>query len=167
MFRSMLCIGAHRNPQSDRSRRCPLGIRRWSVVPTVLALAIVACAPATIEGLRNNHANRYTFQVNENYQPVYRKILSAARKCYQTGLITAQMVVQGDLYHDIRKGNVTVALHGGLGVDTHMAIDISSLDHEKTEIVVFNAISTWNSAAQAVREWVEENSIACRPRNTE
>lgn len=132
----------------------------------LIALSSVACAPATIEGLRKDHANSYTFEVGENYQPIYRKILSTARKCYQTGMITAQMVVQGDLYHDIKSGNVTVALHGGFGVDTHMTIDISALNDEKTRIVVFNAISTWNSAGRAVREWVEENSTQCRPRNS-
>ncbi len=131
-----------------------------------IALSIVACAPATIEGLRKDYANRYTFTVNENYQPVYRKILSTARKCYQTGMITAQMVVQGDLYQDTKSGNVTVALHGGFGVDTHMTIDVSALNDETTKVVVFNAVSTWNSAAQAVREWVEKDSTECRPKNS-
>lgn len=133
---------------------------------TFIALLIVACAPATIEGLKKNHANSYSFDVNENYQPVYREILSTARKCYQTGMVTAQMMVQGDLYHDIKSGNVTVALHGGFGVDTHMTIDISALNNEKTKVVVFNALSTWNPAAQAVRKWVEENSTECRSRNS-
>ena len=132
----------------------------------LIALSSVACAPATVEGLRKDHANSYAFEIEENYQPIYRKILSAARKCYQTGMITAQMVVQGDLYHDIKSGNVTVALHGGFGVDTHMTVDISALNDEKTRIVVFNAVSTWNSAARAVREWVEENSTKCMPRSS-
>jgi len=136
------------------------------IVTICITLFIVACAPATIEGLRKNHANSYTFEVNENYQPVYRKILSVARKCYQGGMLTAQMMVQGDLYHDIKSGNVTIALHGGLGVDTHITIDVSALKKEKTKIVVFNAISTWNSAAQAVREWAEESSTECSPRNS-
>ena len=129
------------------------------------AMTLVACAPATIEGLRKDHANSYTFSADENYQAVYRKILSTARKCYQTGLITAQMLVQGDLYVDIRSANVTVALHGGLGVDTYMTIDVSALNDEKTSVVVFNAFSTWNSAAHAVREWVEDNSTECAPLN--
>ena len=137
-----------------------------TIVSMFAALSVVACAPATIEGLRDDHASSYTFEIDENYQPVYRKILSTARKCYQTGMITAQMVVQGDLYHDIRMGNVTVALHGGFGVDTHMTIDISALDDERTQVVVFNAISTWDSAARAVREWVEDNSTECIPRRS-
>lgn len=136
-----------------------------TILSIFVALSVVACAPATIEELRNDHASSYTFEIDENYQSVYRKVLSTARKCYQTGMIGGQMVVQGDLYHDIRTGNVTVALHG-FGVDTHMTIDISALDDERTKIVVFNAFSTWDSAARAVREWVEHNSTECRPRRS-
>ncbi len=42
-------------------------------------------------------------------------------------MISTQMNVQGDLYDDLKEGNITVALHGGLGVDTHLTIDTKQL----------------------------------------
>lgn len=133
---------------------------------TFFAILIAACAPSTIEGLRENHANSYTFDVDENYHLVYRKILSTAQKCHQKGMITAKMMVDGDLNQDSKYGSITIALHGGLGVDTHMAIDVSALGDKKTKIIVFNALSTWNSFAQAVRAWVDEDSTECRSKNS-
>lgn len=135
-------------------------MRHVSITLTVL-LIIVGCAPATIEALRENHANKLSFDVKENYQPVFRKVLKTARKCFQTGLITAQMVVQGELYQDIETGTITVAIHGGLGVDTHLAVDVTAIDEDNSKVTVFNALSSWNRSSQLVREWVLENSAEC------
>ena len=165
MFRKKHRTPSYRYPNHQGSWHRMSRRLRGPFTFTAVFLTVAACAPSTIEGLRNDHANSYEFQVNEDYQSVYRKILSAARRCYQTGLITAQMVVQGDLYSDTRTGSVTVALHGGLGVDTHMAVDVSALDEEGTQIVVFNALRTWDSAARAVRDWVEKNSTECTQRS--
>jgi hypothetical protein len=127
----------------------------------LVLLAVVGCAPATTQGLRENHAGKYEFIANEQYEAVYRKVLYQARKCHQPGVIAAQMLAQGDLFHDIKTGNVTVAMHAAYGVDTLLTVDISALDDKTTNVVVYNALSTWENSARAVREWVLENSTAC------
>lgn len=137
-------------------------MRNYGII-WILFIAFVGCAPATVQGLRESHADRYEFIADENYQSVYRKVLYQARKCYQTGLITAQMVVQGDLFHDLKSGNVSVALHGGLGVDTYLTVDVYGLDEKTSRVVVYYALATWRSAARAVKEWVQEDSTQCRP----
>lgn len=139
-------------------------IMKKNLTTLFIVLLVSGCAPATIDGLRKDHANQISFHVNENYQPIYRKVLSMARQCYQTGMITAQLVVQGDLYHDIKSGSVTVALHGGFGVETHLVVDIDAIDEGASKITVYNALPSWNSASQAVREWVEDGATECRPR---
>lgn len=127
---------------------------------------IYGCAPSTAAGVRKMGAERqFKFIVSENYQPVYRKILDQARKCYQTGLITAQMVVQGDLFHDTKSGTVTVALHGGLGVDTYQVIDISAIDDKKTKVIGHYSLGPVDKYGQALKEWVLENSKKCGPKS--
>lgn len=101
------------------------------------------------------------FVAPENYQPVYRKALDQARKCWQTGMITAQMVVQGDLYHDIKSGTITVALHAGYGVDTYQVIDISAIDEHSTKVVGHYSIGPVNQYADILKQWVLENSTEC------
>lgn len=101
------------------------------------------------------------FVTQENYQPVYRKILEQARKCYQTGLITAQMMVQGDLFHDTRSGTITVALHGGLGVDTYQVIDVFALDDTQTKVSAHYSIGSVEQQSQLLKQWVLESSKEC------
>lgn len=132
----------------------------------VVAISAITsgCAPATVKGLRENHAGTIVFDADQNYQAVYRTVLESARRCHQTGLITAQMVVDGDLYTDIEEGTVSVALHGGFGVDTHLAIDIKAVDKLRTSVTVYHALGTWRKAASTVQEWVLDGSSECMPR---
>lgn len=128
---------------------------------TVFAL-LSGCAPSTAGGVREMGATRqYTFLASENYQPVYRKVLDQARKCNQTGMITAQLVVQGDLYHDTKSAIITVALHGGLGVDTYQVIDINAIDEKQTKIVGHYSLGPVEKYGQILKEWVLENSNEC------
>ena len=104
---------------------------------------------------------QYTFEVSENYQPVYRKVLAQTRKCYQTGMITAQMVIQGDLFHDIKSGVITVALHGGLGVDTYQVIDITAINEKLTKVVAHYSIGPVEKYGGILKTWVLDNSTDC------
>lgn len=101
------------------------------------------------------------FVAPENYQPVYRKTLEQARKCWQTGMITAQMMVQGDLYHDTKSGTITVALHAGYGVDTYQVIDITAIDEHSTKVVGHYAMGPVNKYGAILKQWVLENSTEC------
>lgn len=129
------------------------------------ATMLNGCAPSTAMGVRQMEQERqYVFVAPENYQPVYRKIIDQARKCYQTGMITAQMVVQGDLYHDTKSGTVTVALHGGLGVDTYQVIDVSAIDEKQTKVIGHYSLGPVAKYGQALKEWVLEDSTECGPK---
>ena len=131
----------------------------------LLSIAVSACAPSTAGGVRAMGPSRQVaFEVSENYQQVYRKILEPARKCWQAGLITAQMVVQGDLFHDTRSGTITVALHGGLGVDTYQVIDISAIDEQHTKVVGHYSLGPVAQYGQILKEWALENSSECEPK---
>src|SRR3990172_2414470 len=123
---------------------------------------LYGCAPSTAAGVRAMGPERqFVFIAPENYQPVYRKVLDQARKCFQMGLITAQQVVQGDLYHDTRSGTITVALHGALGVDTYQVIDVSAIDDNKTRVIGHYSIGPVDKYGQILKEWVLENSTEC------
>ena len=102
-------------------------------------MLVAGCAPSSSQGLKNKHCGKDVFEVHENYQPAYRRILQKTRANYQTGMITAQMMVQGDIYTDTESGNVTVALHGGLGVDTYVTMDIAALSDTSTKVTAYYA----------------------------
>lgn len=131
-------------------------------VAAILLVMLAGCAPATVQGLREQHAGKLVFEVEENYQSVYRKVITPARNCWQAGLITAQMVVQGEMYTDIRQGNVTVALHGGFGIDTYLTIDVAALSDSKTRVTTYYAFENSTGSAKAVEFWVKQNSTECK-----
>ena len=140
------------------------------VIAIALLLAFSAsmsgCATSTVAELREKGPeNRFEFVAAENYQPVYRKILEQTRKCHEGGVITSQMVVHGDLYHDIKRGTITVAFHPGLGgVATHQVIDVAAIDDRQTKVVGHYFIGPFGSLAnvgQVLKEWALENSKEC------
>src|SRR5690606_29081674 len=126
-------------------------------------LMLAGCAPATLQGVRDLGPEKaYSFTAPQNYQAVYRKTLDQARKCHQGGMITAQMVVQGDLYHDTKSGTVSVALHGGLGVDTYQVIDVAAIDDKSTSVKAFYSMGSVQKQGALLRKWVLEDYGACR-----
>lgn len=137
---------------------------------TALLLAILmlyGCAPTTAIGVREMGAERrVAFEAPANYQAVYRKVLDQSRKCWQSGMVTAQMVVTGDLYTDIRSGTITVAMHGALGVDTYQVIDISALDDTRSKVVGHYAAGPVEQFGHALRQWVLADATDCRPAQT-
>lgn len=135
-------------------------MRSLLIIASMLILS--ACAPATLQGLRASPEGDIKIRIDEAYQPVYRKILSNARRCYQGGLITAQMVVQGDLYTDTQSAEITVALHGAAGINTYLGVDINALDEKTTTVHIFYALPTWKASAIAIEKWVKNNSSDCQ-----
>jgi len=123
--------------------------------------ALIGCAPATLSKLKESQSNVYEFRVAQNYQPVYRTVTDNARECWQTGLITAQMVVQSDLFTDIRKGQVAVALHGGLGVSTYLGIDIEAVSESESTVRVYAYNDPWAKNGQRVRKWLDGSGGKC------
>lgn len=128
------------------------------------AALLAGCAPPTLQGLRENPAGTTRFEVGQNYQQVYRTVIANARKCYQGSAgPMAQNVVTGDLYTDIRSGEISVALHGAAGVDTYLGIDIKALADDRTEVRTYYRPSTWASSAAGVESMLRGGS-ECRPR---
>ena len=129
-----------------------------------LLLLSLGCAPATVQGLRENHSGKMVFEVNQNYQPVYRIILEQSRNCWQgSSVLSAPGTVQGDLYHDTRRGNISVAQHNPIyGILIWMAVDISAVGDNTTRVEAYYTNNHWAPAAAAVEQWVRNDFKGCR-----
>lgn len=135
---------------------------RRSALLSLAVLATTGCAPATLQELRSRaEPPDAEFTTNQPYQAVYRTISEMSRKCFQGGLFTGQMVVQSDLYTDIKTGQVSVALHGGFGVDTYLGTDIAALSEQTTGVKVYAGIRTWKFKVPQVQRWVETGDRSC------
>lgn len=125
-----------------------------------LAILLTACAATTPQQARDMAPERhYMFQVDADYQTTYRRILEAARNCYQANLITASQIVSGDLYPDTKSGTITVGMYGGLGASIYQVIDVRGLDDTRSEV---NAIFPMGSV-EKMGAWVKSKAEALAP----
>lgn len=128
----------------------------------VALVTLTSCAPSTAAGVRAlGETRQFTFTAPQNYQAVYRKVLDQSRTCWQGGLITAQMMVNGDLYTDIKSGTITVALSGGLGVDVYQVIDISLVNENESLIKAYFPRGQVANYGKMLKQWVLDNSTSC------
>lgn len=103
----------------------------------VVALALSACAPMTAREIREQSAPE-SFVIQKNYQATYRLLLEEMRRCFQFGTLGATYIVQGDLYPDIRKGELAVTVVGGLGSMSLLLVDVVESEPNAARIDVIN-----------------------------
>jgi len=132
-------------------------------VAIALFVMLAGCAPATVQGLREQHAGKLVFEVDENYQSVYRKIITPARNCWQSAWIGSHTTAQGDLYTDTRSGSVSFTSVNALaGVSTYLTIDVKALSENRTLVMSYYALEGWKDSAKVVERWVKQNSMECK-----
>ena len=113
------------------------------------AITCYGCAPESVKQLKERHAGKETFEIDKNYQEVYRNILEGARE-RDPGLD-----VNGDLYTDIRAGNVTIKVSPPSPIAVFQTIDIEALSEAKTKVTVYYAFGTWKNSPKQVKAWAE------------
>lgn len=102
----------------------------------------------------------YTFEVDKNYQAVYRHILEQGRACTKPQF-TAKMVVNGELLTDIKAADISIVLMGLFSNNHYLKIRVDALEENKSRIQVSNKLPRWNDLARAVKGWVVDESTQC------
>lgn len=130
--------------------------------------SIAACTPITAEMVREAPPEkRFSFIANENYQPVYRKVLEQIRKCYEMSAGSLSTKAQADLYSDIRTGTISVAAYGGFALMTTMVIDIVAIDDGRTTVSGAYHYDAYTRVPIDIRAWALDNSKECEhPKST-
>jgi hypothetical protein len=118
-----------------------------------LLVSLTGCATAPSELRNSGPDHRATFVLNQGYQSAYRDILARQRACEQGSLVTAQGIVQGDLYTDTQSGTITTGLHGVWGVRTQTIIEVKAAGEGSTDVSVF-AESGVKNYEPAIRQWL-------------
>jgi hypothetical protein len=133
-------------------------------IRTLMAIAILLAplegCSRTLQELRAT-GEVVQFETNEPYQSVYRKIIDQARECYQFGLSTAHLAVQGDLYTDMKSGTVTVVLMNRITGDiaNECSAEISEIADNRTRVIIHYAKHRY--MAENMRNWVKFGSTNC------
>ena len=102
----------------------------------------------------------YTFEVDKNYQAVYRHLLEQGRACTKPQF-TAKMTVSGELFQDIKAADISVVLMGLFSNNHYLKIRVDAIGDKKSRIHVSNQLPRWNDLARAVKGWVVDGSTQC------
>lgn len=128
----------------------------------LLSGLLMGCAASTPQQAREMGAERsYTFQVDADYQTAYRRIVDVARSCYQGNMITANMMVNTDLFPDTRSGAISVGLYGAMGPSLYQVIDVRGIDAEHTEVVAIFPMGPVEKMGAKVRAWASGSGAEC------
>lgn len=127
----------------------------------IAAGALTGCAASTPQEARNMEpARQYRFEVGADYHTAYRRILDAARNCYQGQVFTATMLVNGDLYPDIKSGTVTVGMYG-IASSLYQIIDVRGIDTSRTEVIATFPLGPVEKRGGKVKAWASGTETEC------
>lgn len=137
-------------------------MKKFSYLVAAGAFASLSgCATNPSEVRNAGPEHRSQFVVQQGYLDTYRAILDRQRACEQANLVTAQWIVQGDVYADTKSGTITAALHGAFGVQTDTVIDVKAASDASTDVVISTKQNADKYAAR-VRKWIA-GSRNCDP----
>lgn len=112
----------------------------------LVLVGLAGCAPVNVATIRNT-GELQSFQARGNYQANYRLLLDEMRRCMQSGMITASVIISGDLYPDVQKGTITATRHGAMGADVFMVVDVVNESSDATRVDVRTRSTSVKDAA--------------------
>ena len=124
----------------------------------LLCLALSGCS--SLNDVRNSD-NQYTFDVNDNYQKVYRNIQEISKQCWEGTAITADYVVDTQLYSELGTAEVAWKLVGIAMPVYYLDIEIKRVSSNKSHVVVHRASYVHAYSEQVVKQWAKGEMNTC------
>jgi hypothetical protein len=131
---------------------------------SITAALVTACVPATVQEQRDDPIERRSFEIGQSYPTVYRAILHQARRCFHGGYAAERLYVGGDLYYDLKSGQVSVEVHTPTGIQVYLAAKVIALGETRTRVDVLIGLKLWEGLSAEVEGWVRQTSNRCVPK---
>lgn len=130
------------------------------ILTVAAALLLGGCFPATKEALKAEAAQKWQLELQENYQAVYRRLAERMRECMQSAWIGDQVVVNADLYTDLRRAELAVeGINALTGRRLQLLVELEALEERRTRVLVFEPMAPKPSAI--VRKWATGELQRC------
>lgn len=105
----------------------------------LIAFLIAGCTAKSFNGMiHDKKVDKKTFVVQENYQELYYRSIGIANECYATGMLTAAIVANGQIYSDLKKAEMSIYLMGGLGKQMHHGATFHAIDNDSTRMTIYS-----------------------------
>jgi len=127
-------------------------------VVALWCLALSGCS--SLSDVRNSD-NQYTFDVNDNYQRVYRNIEGISKQCWEGKATTADYVVDAEQYNELGMAEVAWKLVGMVGPVYYLDIEIKRVSSNKSHVVVHRASYVHAYSEEVVKQWAKGEMNTC------
>ncbi len=129
-----------------------------------LLLLLAACAPDSLQALREDAAAKHNFKAPLGYQEVYRRVVGPMRTCYQMGgTLGPQFLVQSDVFTDTRRGEVVLLVMTTLGTQYRFIVDIAAEGEDRASVMTYSWSIAHVPTGALVERWVLNQDSACGP----
>lgn len=137
---------------------------RKTIPILALAAALTGCAggASTLRELKADPVTHNTFKVEQNYEDLYRHLLSMSRDCFAQGMFGAQIAVVGDLSTRAKAGEIRVEFQGAPSNRVLEALTVEEVAPGASLVNVYTGrhqggVKRWAS----VKRWALERADTC------
>lgn len=105
---------------------------------SVIGFLLSGCAASSFNEMkRDSGVTKESFQINQNYQALYKYGLEKSKECYDFGLITAAYITDGQLYTELKEAEITNYMMGGLGRQMRFGATLKAISNNDTNLTIY------------------------------
>lgn len=118
---------------------------------------------SSINDMKSNPSKVLSFEVDENYQRVHKRISNGMYTCLGEVNIdfTSSYTIRNEIYSELRESSLSYIFvyFGAQNYTIH--VDISSIENNKTHIDTYSYLSTSDSTLDDVKKWALNKNQEC------
>lgn len=103
------------------------------------------------------------FTTDQNYQRVYRNLLTKFRECKGEGWagVFADIHIVEGLYPDLGEAEISYMMSNFGTKNYYLHIDITKITANKTNVKAYIQLSTWKRSLSRIKPWATNPNASC------
>lgn len=108
------------------------------LIALFMGITLSGCMASTYnEMITKPDIIKKAYIVEQNYQILYKNALDMSDKCYATGMLTAAIIADGQLFTESKSARISIYLMGGLGKQMHHGAEIKAINTNRSELTLY------------------------------
>lgn len=126
----------------------------------LVTVHLAGCFPATREALKESAAQKWDFEIQEDYRVVYRRLAPLFRQCLEAAWIGDQVTARTELHADVGRADLAIeGINMLLGRRLQLLVELEEKSAGATRARVYEPLSPRPS--EFVRRWATGSLSSC------
>lgn len=129
----------------------------------IACVFLAPCALGEIKAQKKNSANSIEFNVEENYQRVYKNLLEKMHECKGEAWVgeSTRYRIKNELYDEHKKGQITFFVFNAGKQIYYIHIKIDAIGDNKTKAKAYVYYSTQEDYLPLISQWTLGGNSGC------